>query len=53
MKNATIGVIATLLTSSIIALASLYVQVQVMDNEIGHLKETLSSIRVMAGVNTR
>lgn len=45
MKTAIYGSIATLVTASLIALASLYVQVQVLENDIQHLTVEVQRLR--------
>lgn len=45
MKNAILGSVATLITASLIALANLYVQVQVQDVEILHLTEEIKRLQ--------
>lgn len=45
MEKLLIGISTTLATAAIIALASLYVQVQVMDNEMAHLQKQVEAVQ--------
>lgn len=45
MERLLIGISTTLATAAILALASLYVQVQVMDNEIAHLQKQVEAVQ--------
>ena len=45
MKTAIYGVVGTLFVAAVVALINLYSQVQVQQNEIGHLVNELDRLR--------
>ena len=45
MEKTIWGIFGTLITAAILALASLYVQVQVMEAELAHMQQTIESLQ--------